>query len=77
MIHASDIALNVRQLIWWGDVKPDFEDAVYDVVNLLSLTDEQKAHLYAFIVESGANEDTPVHKLEELVKFAMKKAKIQ
>lgn len=51
----------------------DFESAVYDVIDgtTSNLTQEQKAHLYASIVEN-AQPHTPVGELESIIKKALK-----
>lgn len=51
----------------------DFEAAVYDVLDQTArnLRDEQKAHVYAVIVEN-AQPHTPVGELEEIIKDALK-----
>ncbi len=69
--QVSDIAMLIQGHI---HRKQDFEAAVHDVLNKVAtnLRDDQKAHVYAVIVET-ANPHTTIIDLEDIIKQALRK----
>lgn len=67
---ASDIAINVRRILWHGDVKPDFEEALHQVLETTGYPEEEKADLYARTIDAGATVNTCVAELELIIKDA-------
>jgi hypothetical protein len=68
--RVTDIALLIKGHEFRNQ---DFESAVYDVIDKAAgnLTDEQKAHVYASIVESS-QPHTTAGELEEVIKSALR-----